>query len=301
MSQSICPENDPLKYLTKRKEDDLMLTIRNYVRAKSLEEAYELNQKKPNLVVGGMMWMRMSSRNVGTLIDLGDLGLNKIEETEDAYLIGAMTSLRQIEKHEGLNALTHGAMADAVKDIIGVQFRNCATVGGSIFGRFGFSDVLTLFLALDSYVELYKGGVVPMKDFAGMKRDRDILVRVIVKKTPVKCVYQAVRRQRTDFPTLTCAVSEMKGQITAVIGARPFAAVAVEDQENILGGGLPFSAETAEAFGSYVAGQIRTDSNIRGSAEYRKHLAKVLTGRALLELNKQINETCGTCAGEGDL
>ena len=35
-----------------------------------------------------------------------------------------------------------------------------ATVGGSIWGRFGFSDVLTVFLAMDSYVELYKGGIV---------------------------------------------------------------------------------------------------------------------------------------------
>ena len=33
-----------------------------------------------------------------------------------------------------------------------------STVGGSIWGRYGFSDVLTLFLAMDTWVELYKGG-----------------------------------------------------------------------------------------------------------------------------------------------
>ena len=43
----------------------------------------------------------------------------------------------------------------------GAKFgRSMATVGGSIWGRFGFSDVLTVFLAMDSYVELYKGGIV---------------------------------------------------------------------------------------------------------------------------------------------
>ena len=60
-----------------------MLTIRNYVKAKSLEEAYELNQMKTNRILGGMMWLRMMHLNVGTAIDLCDLGLNTIEETDD--------------------------------------------------------------------------------------------------------------------------------------------------------------------------------------------------------------------------
>ena len=41
------------------------------------------------------------------------------------------------------SAYTAGAVREAVRHIVGVQFRNCATVGGSIYGRFGFSDVLT--------------------------------------------------------------------------------------------------------------------------------------------------------------
>ena len=49
-----------------------------------------------------------------------------------------------------------------------------ATIGGSIWGRFGFSDVLTVFLAMDSYVELYKGGIVSMADFVSMKMDNDM-------------------------------------------------------------------------------------------------------------------------------
>ncbi len=56
-------------------------------------------------------------------------------------------------------------------------------------GRFGFSDVMTAFLALDSYVELYKGGIVKMSEFVKMKRDNDILVRVIVKKCPGHFAY----------------------------------------------------------------------------------------------------------------
>ena len=180
-----------------------MMTIQKYVRPQSLEEAYELNQKKRNRIIGGMLWLKMTNVNVPTAIDLCDLGLDTIEETEDSFSIGAMVSLRQLELHEGLNAYTQGAIAKGVKDIVGVQFRNMATIGGSIFGRFGFSDVLTVFLSMDTYVELYKGGIVPLEEFASMEHDRDILVRVIVKKRPGTFTYLSMRNTRTDFPVLT--------------------------------------------------------------------------------------------------
>ena len=115
-----------------------MITIQKYIRAKSLEEAWQLNQNKRNRIISGMLWAKMGSGSVNTAIDLCDLGLGQIEETADEIRIGASVTLRQIEQHEGLNAYTCGAVKSAVKDIVGVQFRNMATVGGSIWGRFGF-------------------------------------------------------------------------------------------------------------------------------------------------------------------
>lgn len=259
-----------------------MITIQKYVRAQSLEEAYQLNQSKRSRIVGGMMWMRLGRGSVGTAIDLCDLGLNTIEETDEQFSIGAMVSLRQLELHAGLNAYTCGAVKNAVKDIVGVQFRNMATLGGSIWGRFGFSDVLTVFLAMDCYVELYKGGIIPLEEFAGRKKDTDILVRLIVKKTPGKFVYTAMRNQRTDFPVLACALSQVNGTCRAVIGARPAKAMVIRDEEGLLDGGI--TEDSARSFAEFVAGAAPTDSNIRASAAYRTHLIRVLTERAALEL-----------------
>ena len=253
-----------------------MITIQKYVRAQSLEEAWQLNQAKRNRIVGGMLWLRLSRGGVGTAIDLSGLGLDKMEETETEFSIGAMVTLRQLEQHEGLNTYTNGAVRNAVKDIVGVQFRNMATLGGSIWGRFGFSDVLTVFLAMDCCVELYKGGIVPLEDFAGMKKDNDILVRLIVKKTPGKVVYTAMRNQRTDFPVLTCALSNIGGETKAVIGARPAKAMVIRDEKGLMPDG--------KAFAGFVAEQAPTGSNIRGSAAYRTHLIRVLVERAATEL-----------------
>ena len=146
-----------------------------------------------------------------------------------------------------------------------------ATVGGSIWGRFGFSDVLTVFLALDSYVELYKGGIIPLEQFAKMKKDNDILVRLIVKKTPCKVVYSAMRIQRTDFPVLTCAVAQMNGEYRAAIGARPARAMLIR-------------GEKGEGFAAYAAENVPTEGNMRGSAAYRTRLVRVLVERSMAKL-----------------
>ena len=79
-----------------------MLTISNYVKAKTLEEAYELNQARSSRVMGGMMWMRLGNARVKTVIDLSDLGLDQIEESDNVIKIGAMCTLRQVEESEAL-------------------------------------------------------------------------------------------------------------------------------------------------------------------------------------------------------
>lgn len=259
-----------------------MITIQHYVRAKTLQEAWELNQKKRNKILGGMLWLRLGNGSVNTAIDLSDLGLDTIEETEEYFSIGAMVPLRELELHEGLNTYTRSAVAHAVQDIVGVQFRHMATIGGSLWGRFGFSDVLTVFLALDSYVELYQGGVIPLEQFVAQKPDRDLLVRVLVKKSPLRMAYQAMRIQRTDFPVLTCAISEQNGDFRAVYGARPHRAMLLRDAEGLLREGI--TEESAAAFADAAAHRVPTGSNSRGSAAYRTHLVRVLTTRALAAL-----------------
>lgn len=259
-----------------------MFTCKEYRRVQSLEEAWTLNQKRSNLLLGGMLWTKMGQRNVQTAIDLSTLGLDQIEEDAEEFRIGCMVTLRQLETDEALNTYTDGAVRESVRHIVGVQFRNSATVGGSVFGRFGFSDVLTMLLALDSYVELYKGGIVPMAQFAASPRDRDILVRVIIRKTPGRFAYQSMRNTKTDFPTLACAAALIDGKVCVSIGARPQRAMLLTDETGILKDGI--TQESAAAFGMYAADHIPVGTNLRGSAEYRRELVKVLTRRACLEL-----------------
>lgn len=263
-----------------------MLKIKEYVKAESLAQAYELNQKRTNRVIGGMLWLKMSNGRVGKAIDLSNLGLNQIEETEEEIRIGCMVTLRELELSESLEKLSHGTVRESVRSIVGVQFRNLATIGGSLFGRFGFSDVLTCFLGLDTYVELYQGGVISLEEFAERTRDRDILVRVIVKKTPGRQIYLSHRNTRTDFPVLAIDISSDSRGARVIAGARPGRAICrtiprewVERLER-----RECGKEEIEVLAAELAKDIPMGSNMRASAEYRSHLAEVLIKRGLLGL-----------------
>lgn len=274
-----------------------MFYYNQYVRAQSLDEAYELYQKKPNFVLGGMLWLKMKNKTLGTAIDLCDLGLDQIDEDENEFRIGAYATLRQIETHEALNAYTHGAIAESVRHIVGVQFRNVATVGGSIWGRFGFSDVMTIFRALGAKVQLHKAGIMDLDEFAALPRTtRDVLVSVIVPKNAKGVVYLSQRNQSTDFPVLTCAVANRSGRYVAVIGASPYMAEPVWDENGILDGIADAKTDSNAAltdnsennakidkFAEYVAEHIRFGSNIRAGAEYREIICRVLTRRAVTQ------------------
>ena len=246
-----------------------MLKIKSYVKVKSIAEAYELNQKKTALVLGGMVWLKMGNRNISTAIDLSGLGLDTVQETDDEFVIGCMTPLRELEINKRLNEYTHGAVRESLRHIVGVQFRNCATVGGSIVSRFGFSDILTGLLALDCDVVLAQKGRISLNEYAQMPYDRDVLTHIIIKKNGRCAAYESVRNTETDLPVLTCAVSILENSTRFVIGARPQRAVAYE------------TSTDPEAMIQKIQEETEFGSNMRASKEYRRILSGVLCHRAL--------------------
>ena len=244
-----------------------MLRFKHYLRPDTLEEAWRQGRGRANVILGGTGWLKMGERTWNNAVDLSGLELDRIEETDEGFCIGAMVTLRQLELHPGLNEYTAGAVRDCVRHIVGVQFRNCATVGGTFWGRYGFSDVLTCFLAMDTQVELYKGGRIPLTEFAQREQDDDLLTHILVEKTPMTLAYQSFRNTETDFPVLAVASAKSGEGFRACIGARPARAERVE-------------AATEEELLRQVDG-LTYGTNTRASGEYRRHLAQVLTRRCL--------------------
>ena len=156
---------------------------------------------------------------------------------------------------------------------------------------------MTIFRALGAKVQLHKAGIMDLDEFAALPRTtRDVLVSVIVPKNAKGVVYLSQRNQSTDFPVLTCAVANRSGRYVAVIGASPYMAEPVWDEEGILdcladaktdgNAALTDNSENnakIDKFAGYVAEHIRFGSNIRAGAEDREIICRVLTRRAVTQ------------------
>lgn len=266
-----------------------MLNMRDYVAPESLQEAWDIYSSSPsNTILGGCAYLRLGKKRIGTGIDLAALELDYIEEHTDYIQIGAMTPLRTLETSSLLNTYFGNMLSDSVKNIVGVSFRNTASLGGSVFGRFGFSDVITALLGLNAEVILYKGGQMTMKRFLNEPSHYDILTSIRIPKHMDAGLYQAFRHSAGDYPILTTAVTRNASGITIAVGARPMRAVRAEkamekanqallNEEAITHSDIEHIVETA-------VDELVFGTNMRAGEAYRRHLCKVLVARGLEEV-----------------
>jgi CO/xanthine dehydrogenase FAD-binding subunit len=267
-----------------------VFSLRAIEQPESIGQAYELlMRQKSNTILGGCAFLRLGSKRIGTGIDLSKLNLDHITEQDGFWEIGAMVSFRDLETHPLLKEAFDGILPQAVGNIIGVQFRNGVTVGGSVFSKYGFSDLLTALLALDTEVELYKAGRMSLGEFLDKPYKKDILTHIRIRKEERRASYQSLRISASDYPVLTVAVSRGERDWRIVVGARPQRArLAQKASEQLT---LAFSQSDNEGLNinldaliDQVAQELKFGTNERGSSEYRKEISKVLVKRGITEV-----------------
>lgn len=255
----------------------------SFIKAKSLEEAYKLAKASPkNKIVAGGLWLKKGNADVDTLIDLSLLGLDKIEDKGEYVSIGAMVTQRELEKSELVREIAGGIINDATSQIMGPAFREIATVGGSVYGKYGFSDLVTALLALKTTLVFYPGGEMSLEDYVTKPGFADgILTHVIVKKCGAKAYFKKVAITALDYPILNIAVRKCK-HYRVVVGSRPgVAQIATKATEYLENGGTDF-----EKAAELAVSELKFGDSIATKSDYRKQLAKVYVHRGLEEVSK---------------
>ena len=260
----------------------MLFNFTNFFPASTIEEAYnELVKNKKNIVLGGTSYLRMGNTNYNTAIDISNVNdIDKIIEKEDSFEIGAMVNFRQLEIDKELYRW-FPVISYAVCDIVGVQLRNNVRIGATVFTKHGFSDLITALLCLDTYVVLYKGGVIKLSEFLNEKEIRkDILVKIIIKKENLKTSFQCVRKSKADYSVLNMAISKNEdGKVRISVGARPGKAVLAYKSMECLSKNL----NDKTAF-EIIKQEINFGSNMRSSKEYRELLSSALLKKAVKEV-----------------
>ena len=262
-----------------------MFTLNELVQVESLQEAYEtLTKRRNNVIIGGSAFLRMGNKRIGTGIDLSNLGLNYIKEDENYVEIGAMTTFRDLETSEIINKYFSGVLSNSVKDIIGVQFRNVVTVGGSVFSKYGFSDLIVALLSLETEVELFNAKRISLNEFLSNDYEKDLLVRLFIKKNNSRAIYNSMRNSRSDYAVLNVSVSINEKNFKICVGARPQRAVVARNASEFLSNN-ELNEVNIEKASLMASEELSFGSNIRGSKEYRKAICKSLVKKSLKEVS----------------
>ena len=263
----------------------------DYKKAGSSEEAVALiveHGDEAKFLAGGhslipMMKLRLAVPSV--LVDIAGVeDLSYIDDRGDHIAIGALTKHRSLETSDLLIAecplLAH--VASKVGD---PQVRHRGTLGGSLAHSDPASDLPAAVLALGG--SLIAEGPNGQREigvadfftgyFESALSDDEMLTEVRVPKAPgASWSYQKFNRRAQDWAIVGVAAVEVQGaaQIALVnMGSTPIRAEAVEAA---LAGGAS-AAEAAEA----AAEGTDAPTDLNASPEYRDHLARVLTKRAL--------------------
>jgi CO/xanthine dehydrogenase FAD-binding subunit len=262
------------------------MKIQTYHQATSLEEAYwYFSQNANSIIIGGGAWVKQTPKTVDLAIGLDKLGLEGIVETDDAFEIGSMTTLRDIEKNTNIPTLYNGIVAQCIHQIMGVSLRNLATIGGSIMGKFAFSDLMAPLLVVDTILVFHKQGEVLLSDYLNLKdKNKDILVKIMIKKQPGKGYFHKVSSTSLDFSLINVAISVVDKTVKIAVGARPSIAGFAAKASEFLSKQEVITAHLVEEATHIACEELKFGSNHRASAEYRKALAQVYIERGLKEV-----------------
>ena len=263
----------------------------DYVRAESAEEAISLigqHGDEAKFIAGGhsllpMMKLRLAQPSV--LIDIGRLtDLSYIREDGDRIAIGAMTRHMDVETSEVLREHVP-LLAHAAGHVGDPQVRHRGTIGGSIAHADPASDLPATTLALGAtYVAQGPNGTreIPAADFyrtffeSALEPDEVLTEIRVPKMNGAGWGFQKFNRRAQDWAIVGVAAwrnGSDAGVGLVNMGSTPILATSVAAA--ISGGASP--ADAAEQ----ATAEAEAQADLNASVEYREHLAKVLTRRAL--------------------
>jgi carbon-monoxide dehydrogenase medium subunit len=273
----------------------------DYVAPSTVEEAVRAlaDAGEDGKVLGGgqslLPVLRMRLAGPSVLVDLGRIAeLRGVREDGDALVIGAMTTHYDVQRDPLVreHALLLSVATDTVAD---PQVRHRGTFGGSLAHADPAGDLLAPALALDAeFVVAGPNGrrTVAAADFfvdfftTALAAD-EILVEVRVPRyTGWGAHYEKFNRvaQAWSIVAVAAAVRVDGGTFAeARVGLTNMAATpirATEVEQALIG--QPATAESVRAAAAHAATGTSPTSDANSDAEFRRHLATVLTSRAVL-------------------
>jgi CO/xanthine dehydrogenase FAD-binding subunit len=273
----------------------------DYIAADSLDmavAALAAAGADAKIIAGGQSLVPMLNFRLlrpSILVDINRIsGLAFIAETEDDILVGALTRHHQLETSPVI-ARHLPVLSCAVTHVAHLAIRNRGTIGGSLSHGDPAAELPMLALLLDAELHIASASAkrtVAARDFFldALTVDLaggDIVTEIALPKLPPQTGwgFAEVARRRGDFAlaavavTLTVVAGAIAQARIALTGVGPTALRAVAAEALLVGHALEPDLTSRAVDG--VRAAIEPETDLHASADYRRHLAGVLTGRAL--------------------
>ena len=274
----------------------------NHSAPDSIAEALDLlaeHGSHAKILAGGQSLVPMLSFRLARpahLIDINRLDSLSYVSANGSLRIGALTRLTAIEE-SGDIAAAHPIIPRAVSYIGHRAIRNRGTIGGSLAHNDPAAELPALLMALGAEVTAQSAGgerIVAIEDliedrlFETTLRPDELMteIRIPAASGSSRFGFQEFARRNGDFALAgVAAVMSMDGSTIREASLAAFGgthATRLPSAEGALVG-VEAGDPAFAAAGDGAAADFPTTSDVHGSGEYRSHLIKVLTMRALAE------------------
>ncbi len=273
-----------------------------YIRVHSVDEAIAQLQKHGSdarVLAGGQSLvpaMRFRLARPAVLVDINDVRELDYIKVNGTVTIGAIGRDNAIERATWINDKKFSLFHDVSRVVADPVVRQMATVVGSLCHNDPAGDWTTAALAARAEVVVRgKAGerTIPIDEFlvdsfttAVADGEMALAVRFPAADDRTAGSYQKIERKVGDYATAAAAVQlslEANGTIgragIALSAAGP-CAIRVAEAEQALKGQKP-SADVIRAAAEAASRRSEPQADLRGSVEYKKHLAGVLVARGL--------------------
>jgi aerobic carbon-monoxide dehydrogenase medium subunit len=240
--------------------------------------------------------LRLRLAYPSTLVDVGRIAeIKGVRDDGDAIVIGAMTTHHEV-MHDPLVTEHAPLIAQATETIADPQVRHRGTFGGALAHADPAGDLGAVSLALDC--EFIANGPSGERRIAATDFFRDYLTTALQPDELLTAVrvpklgpgwsshYEKFNRvaQAWSIVAVAALVHRENGSISQArigltnMGSTPLRASAVEQALT----GADASDDAVGAAAEHAAEGTSAPSDLSGKADYREHLARVLTKRAVL-------------------
>ena len=275
----------------------------NLLEPKSIQDACEIlsADEDVKLISGGTALLILIKQGIllpKTLVNLKKIkGAAEITyEPRSGLRVGGLASIFDVESAPAVRQ-HYPLLAQACHVVANIRIRNMATIGGNLAHADSQSDPPAALVAFDASVELTtrdRVRIVKLRDFligsyeTGLGHD-EILTALLVPPAPanVKGTYlKFTTRSSEDRPCAGVAawVRHANGkpaEARVVVGAVSPAPVVLTDQG--LGSGQKSTADAIAEIARNAAAAVDPIDDLRGPADYKRQLVRVLVRRALTE------------------